>query len=181
MLATEFIPTDHTKRARDKLRNLKQVPSVEKYLPDYKNTILIFADMSAGEKLNRFVDGHKYSVKIEVMKAGCNSVEECSKIGPSVDSVIWRTKKELSSYPSFSSKSGERSPIAIGNLTGRVSSMAQRERRQKNLAKGVCFKRHKVRCRPWKCNLSSGSNNIGERINTTFERSSVVLSDSKSE
>lgn len=33
-LIAEFVPTDHCRRARDKLRKLRQTCSVEKYLPE---------------------------------------------------------------------------------------------------------------------------------------------------
>lgn len=34
-VSQEFIPRDHSKRARDRLRNLKQTKSVAKYLDDF--------------------------------------------------------------------------------------------------------------------------------------------------
>lgn len=133
------------------------------------------AGMSEGEKLDHFVDGLKYNVKIEVMKANCNFFEECSKIALNVDSVIWRAKKGLPDNPSFSSELSKPSPMEVENLARRVSSKAQREQRQKDLSKGACFKCHKGGCRPCNFNLHSRTNNIDERIYVTSEGSSVVF------
>ena len=57
MFKEEFISEDHIRRSMDKLRRLKQVTSVFKYLSDFRNIILTIPDMAEGERLDRFMDG----------------------------------------------------------------------------------------------------------------------------
>lgn len=58
-----FVPADHTQRAHDERRTLRQSSSVEKYLSEYRNVDLMIGDMSEGEQLDLLVDGLKYNVK----------------------------------------------------------------------------------------------------------------------
>lgn len=88
MIIGEFVPADHTQRARDKLRKLRQISSVEKYLSEYRNIVLMISDINEGEKLDRFIDGLRYNVKVEVMKSRCHSFEEVARISLQVDNAI---------------------------------------------------------------------------------------------
>lgn len=92
-------------------------------------------DMSEGEKLDCIVDRLKYKVKIEVVKPGCNSFEECSKIALNADSVICRANKGLPDYFRFLSEFGKPSRTEIENLAGRVNFKDQRKQRQKHLSR----------------------------------------------
>lgn len=73
MMVSEIIPADHTRMARDKLRRLKQLGSVEKYLTECSNVVLIIGDINGIEKMNLFIDGFKIHLKVEVMKSNCIS------------------------------------------------------------------------------------------------------------
>lgn len=92
-MVAEFIPADHTRRAGDKLKQLKQIGSVERFVSEYRNLILMIGDMNDGEKVDRFVDGLKYNVRVEVLKTNCNSFEECARVALNIESAIWRARR----------------------------------------------------------------------------------------
>ena len=88
MLKEEFIPEDHVRRSRDRLRRLKQVSSVSKYLSDFRNVIVTIPDITEKEKLDKFMEGLKFNVKVEVLKSSANSFEEAAQVTLRVDSAI---------------------------------------------------------------------------------------------
>lgn len=165
-LISEFIPADHCRRARDKLRTLKQTSSVEHYLSEYRNTILMIGDMHEGEKVDRFVDGLKYNVRVEVLKTNCSSFEECARLALNVDSAIWRARRGNSGFHYTNNRVGDAgpTPMEIGNLNSGTTTRAHREQRKKDLENGACFKCHKVGCRPWKCRNTRVNNVEAESI-----------------
>lgn len=55
----EFVPSDHAKRARDKLCNIKDTPTVARYLSHCRNVVLTITGMNDDEKVNRFNEGLK--------------------------------------------------------------------------------------------------------------------------
>lgn len=179
-LILEFIPADHTPRARDKLRKLKQTTSVEHYLAEFRNIVLMIGDISEGEKIDRFVEGLKYNVKIEVMKSSVNSFEESARIALNIDSAIWRARRSTSGFHPHTPNVGGPTPMEIGNVNG-ASTRAHREQRKKDLDKGACFACHKVGCRPWKCRPSRVNNSEIIPGNSVSEGSEVILSDSENE
>lgn len=48
----EFVPADHTRRVRDKLRSVKQTSSAEKYFSVYRNVILMIGNMHEGSTMD---------------------------------------------------------------------------------------------------------------------------------
>lgn len=87
-ITTEFIPANKTQRARDELCKLKQTSSVEKQLSEYWNIVLMIGNLYERKKLDGFVDGLKYLVKVEVMKMNCKSIEYCSRVVLNIDRAI---------------------------------------------------------------------------------------------
>ena len=73
-VGAEFIPSDHVRRARDKLRRLKHTSSISKYLAEFRNIILTIPDVTDDEKLDRFCSGLKYEIRVEVLKSGVDSL-----------------------------------------------------------------------------------------------------------
>ena len=67
-MIAEFVPSDHVRLARDKLRRLRQTSAVSKYLAEFRNLALTNPDMTDGEKLDKFCVGLKYEVRVEVLK-----------------------------------------------------------------------------------------------------------------
>lgn len=49
LIVKEFVPDDHVRRSRDKLRKLKQTTSVSNFLSDFRNLVLTIPDMTDGE------------------------------------------------------------------------------------------------------------------------------------
>lgn len=147
-VSREFVPSDHAKRARDRLRRLRQTNSVSRYLSEFKNTILAIANMSDEEKMDRFIGGLKHSIRIEVLKSQPENFEDCARIALNVDSAIWRAGKG----PHVGQSSGSEGPslMEIGNTDTQPRTKAQREQRRKDLERGACFTCHKEGCRPWK-------------------------------
>lgn len=154
----ESVPVDHTRRARDKLRNLKQTSSAEKYLSEYRNTVLMIGKINEGEKVDRFVDGLKYQAKVEVMKIDCEFFEDCARVALYIDSAIWRAKRGPAGFYPISEKQQQPTPMEIGNVYGGPDSRAHREQQKKDLNNGACFRCHKRGCRPWRCNPSKLNN-----------------------
>lgn len=148
----EFVPSDHSKRARDRLRKLRQTKSVSRYLSDFRNIILAISGMTDEEKMDRFIEGLKHSIRIEVLKAQVDTFEDCARVALNIDSAIWRAGKGTGQ--TFGNRSGDEgpTPMEIGNVEGSSNprTKAQREQRRKDLEKGACFTCHKVGCRPWK-------------------------------
>lgn len=68
LVLNAFVPTHHIRRACHKLRRLRQTHSVSKYLAEFRNCILTISHMTDGELLDRFVQGLKPDVKVEVLK-----------------------------------------------------------------------------------------------------------------
>lgn len=67
-VATEFAPDDHVRGARDRLRNLNEVGSVTKYLPELRNVILTIPGRQDGEIWDKICIRLKRVVRFEVMK-----------------------------------------------------------------------------------------------------------------
>lgn len=130
-------------------------------------------DINKGEKLDRFVDGLKYIVKMEIMKTNCNSFEECARMALNIDSAIWRARRPTGF---FSPDNSGTTTMEIGNVTGSRVTNAQCEQRRKDLNNGACFKCHKIGCRPWKC-ASPRVNHV--EVNSVTEEANVILSDSE--
>lgn len=148
---TEFVPFDSSQRAREKLRNLLQRTSVSVYLTQFRNIILTVPDMTEGEKVDRFCQGLKPRVRLEVMKAGAQTLDDASRIALNVDAALFGSGMlNLQGHGSFNGPT----PMEIGNM----EQMSQREIDRKNNA---CFVCHKPGCRPY--NHSNARNNRGSR------------------
>lgn len=131
--------------------------------------------------MDRFVDGLKYNVRVEVLKTNCNSFEECARLALNVDSAIWRARRGISGFHYNNNNGNEPTPMEIGNINSGPSTRAQREQRKKDLEKGACFKCHKVGCRPWKCRRPKINNVDIDPGKSTDEDNTVYLSDSENE
>lgn len=145
----EFVPSDHAKRARDKLRKLKQTRTVVRYLSDFRNIILTIPGMQEDEKVDRIIEGLKFNIRVEVLKAQADTLDECARVALNIDSAIWRA-----GTVGHSSALDGPMPMEIGNVQGTSHgklSKAQREQRKKDMENGACFVCHKVRCRLYKC------------------------------
>ena len=161
-VAAEFVPHDHVRRARDKLRKLKQTTSVAKFLSDFRNIVLTIPDISDGEKWDKFCAGLKYDVRLEVLKSAATTFEHAAKIALRVDSAIWASlrPRAFGVHVGVGSSSDAPTTMEIGNMErGRGRMEGQR---LTDYQKNACFKFHKDRCRPWKHDQKkSAANNMG--------------------
>lgn len=175
VLTVEFIPAD-------RLHKLKQIGSVVNYLAEFRNIILMIPEMNEGEQLDRFIEGLKYSVKIEVMKSACNNFEDCARMALNLDSAILRARR---GRPNIVSSRSEQpfwpTPMEIGNINLGASSRAHREQCKKDMSNGACFRCHKPGFRPWKCKPSRVNNIVVDNSDRVTERENVVFSDSENE
>ena len=85
----EFVPFDSTQRARDKLRKLIQRTSVSDYLTEFRNLTLTITGMNEEEKVDRFVQGLKPHVRLEVLKSNARTMNDASRIALNVDSALF--------------------------------------------------------------------------------------------
>ena len=94
--------------------------------------------MNEGEKVDRFCQGLKPQIRLEVMKAGAQNMNDASRIALNVDAA-------LSGASMFSNQWRARTyaptPMEIGNF----------EQFDKDRQNNACFRCHKVGCRPKRC------------------------------
>lgn len=136
-ITTEFIPEDHTRRARDRLRKCRQSSSLSKYLNEFRNITISVGDILEGEKFDRFVYGLKPNVRIEVMKSTVNSFHEATKSFLRVDSALWNNQQKSRFDFSQNSQQGVVSreqhpvPIEIGNVQKSRRPLTDAQKRQR--------------------------------------------------
>ena len=142
-LVQEFIPVDSVRRSRDKLRRLVQRYSVSAYLSEFRNLVLTIPNMHEGEMVDRFCQGLKPQIRLEVMKAGASTMEEAARISLNVDSALFGSGIFT---PRWQSNPGAPTPMEIGN----IQQLSEEEQRDLDRRSNACFTCHKVGCRPWK-------------------------------
>lgn len=148
LVRSEFIPSDSVKRNRDRIKRVKQKGSVAAYVTEFRNVMMKIPDMTVGEKIDRFCEGLKDHVRLEVMKSGTENFEVAVKIAMDVDNAYYRAgmfQNSGSSGAAGSSGIGP-TPMDIGNVIG------QNKSRMDDMKNNACFKCHTVGCRPWKHN-----------------------------
>eukprot|EP00171_Calliarthron_tuberculosum_P005965 IDg5965t1 len=161
-IKTEFVPADHVRRARDKLKILKQRSSVVRYLSEFRNVILAILDVTKGEKFDKFVDGLKNTIRMEVLKSTVQSFEEATQMAVRIDSALERMSMDVPAQ----TPSGGVTQMEIGNMEttagsdGSRKNAAARKQRQKDLENNACFVCHKTGCRSYKHKGRASVNNV---------------------
>ena len=180
-LSREFVPEDHVRRAREKLRRLRQIGSVSKYLGDFRNLTLVISDMSGGEKMDRFVEGLKREIQVEVLKSTARDFEEAARIALRVDGVMWRSSNQNRANVSGTGQSDGPVPMELGNVeTNDTQRKKGESQRQRDIRVNACFTCHSVGCRPHKCKRRSEANNLEAALDS-FQSENANDSDSDSE
>lgn len=159
-VVSEFVPEDHVRRARDKLRKMRQTTSVSKYLSDFRNVVLTIPGITDGEKWDKFCAGLKYEVRLEVMKSAVTDFDEAAKVALRVDSAIWSAFRGQSQKSGGSSSYDVPTPMEIGNVEKSRDRHRKDPRREEDYRNNACFKCHKVGCRPWKHEQNLHMNNF---------------------
>lgn len=167
-VSQEFVPSDHVRRARDKLRNLRHESSVAKYLTDFRNISLTIPDMNDGEKWDRFISGLKKEVRIEVLKSSAPTFEQAATVALRIDGAIMGAE-EGGSGAGPSNGANTPTPMEVGNVEGRRAPNPNWNREQlKDFHNNRCFKCKKTGCRPWKC--GKGGKKNGPALNNNEAR-----------
>ena len=133
----EFIPFDSVQRSRDKLRRLTQRFSVAAYLAEFRNVILAIPQMTEDEKVDRFCQGLKPQIRLEVMKAGARTMNDASRIALNVDAALYGAG--AFSYTPYQGPSRP-VPMDIGNVE-----------QHPRVFRGACHLCQKEGCRPFIC------------------------------
>ena len=88
LIRLEFVPSDSNRSARNKLKCLYQRRSVAEYLGAFRDTALCIPGITDEEKLDRFTDGLKHDVRLEVNKAYPPTFEDAARIALNVYRAI---------------------------------------------------------------------------------------------
>lgn len=170
----EFIPLDHVRRSRDKLRKLVQRTSVSAYLNEFRNLVITIPNINEDEKLDKFCAGLKPMIRLEVLKSGPENVDQAARVALNVDSAIFGVGQSSSGFASGGNDSGPQ-PMDIGNVEGQThyrgkafrEDKKERDQRKKDIANNACFKCHKRGCRPWKHEIQSSNAVANENTSST--------------
>ena len=85
ILIGDFVPLNFRREARNKLRVLLQQAAVEHYVTEFRNTVLHIPNMADDEKFDRFCEGLKPKIPMEVMKTNVESFDAAVQLALSVD------------------------------------------------------------------------------------------------
>jgi hypothetical protein len=158
---SEFVPKDSSRRARDRLRKIYQARSVSSYISEFRNVALTIPGITDEEQLDRFCEGLKPEIKLEVLKSNAESMNEAVQVALNVDSAFYGTKMDIRNRngfqrPEFSASSP--APMEIGNVQssrgyprkngGSIQRKSKNSNfRRQDLENGTCFVCHKRNCR----------------------------------
>jgi Retrotransposon gag protein len=158
---SEFVPQDSSRRARDKLRKLYQVRSVSSYISEFRNVALTIPGITDEEQLDRFCEGLKPEIKLEVLKSNVTSMNEAVRVALNVDSAFYGTRMDMRNRNGFQRSdfsAPSPAPMEIGNVQSSrrysrkdESSLRRNAKntnyRRQDLEDGTCFVCHKRNCR----------------------------------
>jgi hypothetical protein len=140
----QFTPVNYEKRARDRLSELRQTTSVQRYLENFTALCLEITDLHPTEQLHRFVDGLKPHVRREVELRDAHTFEDAASMAERVDNISFSTRGPTASTPQFQRASD---PMELGNLDVDLRNQPQAPRlsadqRQRLRESGVCYYCH---------------------------------------
>jgi hypothetical protein len=88
-LRANFTEANFLRKARDRLAQVRQTSSVQKYLQEFATLCLDIPDLSNGERLHRFMYGLKPQIRQQVELHGCSTYEEAATAADTVDQTIF--------------------------------------------------------------------------------------------
>ena len=121
-LTLEFNVLNPTKKARDELAALKQTESVATYVSSFRAITLRIPDLSAAEKMDRFIRGLKDKTRLFVESHFPESIEKAMQLADQYDSVG-------SSVPTSFSASAAPTPMDLSALLAAFTSWNNQNRR----------------------------------------------------
>lgn len=147
----EFVPQECVQRARDKLRNLRQLGSVSSYLNHFRNIIIETPGITSDEQLDKFCSGLKSPLRIEVLKESPSNMNEASRIALNIDSVIYGSRY-FNNHGSNNNSSGLNhgyDAMEMGILSSKTrdkikNSSWMSSQRKKDMDNNACFNCHEV-------------------------------------
>jgi hypothetical protein len=89
LLVANFQPINAAKVARDRLAELRQIGSVDKYNADFRRLILEAGNVSPTEQLDRYVRGLKPKVRMEVELSSPVDLAIAMAQAQRVDNITW--------------------------------------------------------------------------------------------
>jgi hypothetical protein len=92
-LKAQFEAVNSAKIARDRLAELKQTGSVDKYSADFLRLCLEAGDVGEAEKLDRFLRGLKPAVRVEVELTRPSNITTAMANAQRTDSIMWYASK----------------------------------------------------------------------------------------
>jgi Retrotransposon gag protein len=157
---TEFVPQGSLRQARDRLRKLYEKSSVANYKSEFRNIALTIPGITEEEQLDRFCQGLKPELKLEVPKGSVNNMNEAVRVSLNVDSAMYEVRPHIRFRNSFQSSGGagasptpmetvivqssRRYPKRQGSSNG--IGIRKRNLRQKDLINGAFLVCHKKNC-----------------------------------
>ena len=102
-LHAQFVPMNSEQDVRDRLRRLKQLSSVEKYVDLFRKTLEEAPDMDELEKKSFFIYGLKEKIQLEVRVKNLGNVltfNELERLALELDHIIFSPPRRVTNYPS---------------------------------------------------------------------------------
>ena len=124
------------------------------YLTEFRNLTLTITGMNEEEKVNRFIQGLKPQVRLEVLKSNARTMNDTSRTALNVESALCNAGMfRFQGYRQYPAPT----PMEIGNF----------EQHEKDRRNNACFRCNKVECRPFNCHLSKRRRRPQARVSNT--------------
>ena len=149
----------------------------------FRNIVISIPDISEAEKLDKFLNGLKPMIRLEVLKAGCNNMNDAARIALNVYSALYGAGM-FQGQNAFIDSGPQ--PMEIGNLQGiphyRGKSFksknggnksAKNSQRAEDIANGTCFVCQKKGCRAsnhYDNGSVSNNNSQAENFDSSYEQ-----------
>lgn len=147
-LVKQFTPIAPGESAREKLDTLRQTRSVYAYAQEYTSCMLELPNMDEADKVHRFINGLKPSVKIHVKLQKPATLSEAIELAIKADALLWSGGKPwLRDQPRNTNANTGPVPMELGNVGNTVQldtveRKAPRDPRNKQPIR--CFKCNKL-------------------------------------
>jgi hypothetical protein len=134
---------------------------VASYISEFRNIVLNIPRITEEEQLDRFCEGLKPEIKLEVLKGNVNKMNEAVRVALNVYSALYGIRTDVRFRNGFQYADGAEAsptPMEIGNVqssrtyprkqrSNNGSGITSRNPRQQDLNNGSCFVCHKEGCR----------------------------------
>jgi hypothetical protein len=115
LLVATFRPVNAARVARDRLADLRQIGSVDKYNADFRRLIIEAGNVSPAEQLDRYVRGLKPKVRMEVELSSPVDLSTAMTQAQRVDNITWSLRSYNQTRPSYTD-APQHIPMELGAL-----------------------------------------------------------------